>query len=197
MSMEKRLIKRYEYEIGERIVHSGDMDIFIARRKDRLFSFREYTSEKTYHDDLAKYKRIQKVGVNVPKLIAHDRQLLVLIFERFQESNALEVLAKEDLKEIYFKQLFTIYRFCRFSKVEINYLPQFYILKGQTLYYIGEDIIDSDPKRNLENFGLRYWIYSKEAADLLKEKGFVVDSKRLICEEEANKRIVLLSVTYW
>lgn len=197
MVMEKRLIKRYEYELGDKIVHTADLDIFVARRKDRLFSFREYVSEKAYHDDLAKYKRIQKVGVNVPKLIAHDRQLLVLIFERFQESNALEVLAKENLKEIYFKQLFTIYRFCRFSKVEINYLPQYYILKGQTLYYIGEDIIDSDPKRNLENFGLRYWIYSKEATDLLRSKGLEVDSKRLLGEEETNKRIVLLSVTYW
>jgi hypothetical protein len=195
--MENRIIKRYEYEIGECVLHEEGLDIFVARRKDRLFSFREYRSEKLYHEDLAKYKRIQKAGVNVPKLIAHDKQLKVLIFERFQEPTALDVLAKEDLKELYFKQLFTIYRFCRFSKVEINYLPHNYILKGTTLYYIGEEIIDSDPKRNLENFGLRYWIYSKEASELLREKNYVIDPKRILSEEETNKRIVLLSVTYW
>ena len=195
--MEKRLIKRYEYEICERLLQTGDMDLFIARRKDRVFSYREYQSEKVYHEDLAKYKRMQKAGINVPKLIAHDRQLLVLIFERFQEPTALNVLANEDLKEIYFKQLFTIYRFCRFSKVEISYLPHNFILKGTTLYYIGEDISDSDPKRNLENYGLRYWIYSKEATELLAQKGLPIESKRLLSEEETNKRIVLLSVTYW
>lgn len=195
--METRLIKRYEYELGEHLIKNADLDLFIAHRKDRLFSYREYHSEKVFHDDLAKYKRMQKAGINVPKLIAHDRSLLVLIFERFVEPNALIVLAKEELKEIYFKQLFTIYRFCRFSKVEINYLPHNYILKGTTLYYIGEDISDSDPKRNLENFGLRYWIYSKEAASLLAEKGLAVNPKRLLSEEEANKKIVLLSVTYW
>ncbi|MFA5421493.1 MAG: hypothetical protein WC344_01690 [Bacilli bacterium] len=195
--MEKRLIKRYEYELAEHVFSSADMDIFIAHRKDRLFSFREYRSIEAYEQDLAKYKRIQRIGVNVPKLIAHDRQLLVLIFERFTEPNALEVLAKEELKDIYFKQLFSIYRFCRFSKVEIDYLPNSFILKGTSLYYIGEEIIDSDPKRNLENYGLRYWIYSKEATDLIKEKGLLINPKRILSEEEANKRIVLLSVTYW
>ncbi|MDY0345298.1 MAG: hypothetical protein RBR44_01900 [Bacilli bacterium] len=195
--MEKRVIKRYEYELMQLLKHTEEVDIYLAKRKDRYFSFREYRVEKPYNEDLAKYKKIQKIGVNVQKLIAHDRQLLVLIFECFQEPTALDVLAKEELKEIYFKQLFTIYRFCRFSKVELNYLPNNFVLKGTTLYYIGEEITASDPSRNLENFGLRYWIYSKEASELLEEKGLPIEPKRLISEEETNKRIVLLSVTYW
>ena len=195
--MEKRVIKRYEYELMQLLKHTEEVDIYLAKRKDRYFSFREYRVEKPYNEDLAKYKKIQKIGVNVQKLIAHDRQLLVLIFECFQEPTALDVLAKEELKEIYFKQLFTIYRFCRFSKVELNYLPNNFVLKGTTLYYVGEEITASDPSRNLENFGLRYWIYSKEASELLEEKGLPSEPKRLISEEETNKRIVLLSVTYW
>jgi hypothetical protein len=195
--MEKRVIKRYEYELMQLLKHTEEVDIYLAKRKDRYFSFREYRVEKPYNEDLAKYKKIQKIGVNVQKLIAHDRQLLVLIFECFQEPTALDVLAKEELKEIYFKQLFTIYRFCRFSKVELNYLPNNFVLKGTTLYYVGEEITASDPSRNLENFGLRYWIYSKEASELLEEKGLPIEPKRLISEEETNKRIVLLSVTYW
>lgn len=195
--MEKRVIKRYEYELVQLLKQSEKVSIFLAQRKDRFFTFREYRLEDAYNEDLAKYKRIQKIGVNVQKLIAHDRQLLVLIFERFQEPTALDVLAKEELKEIYFKQLFNIYRFCRFSKVELNYMPNNYILKGTTLYYVGEQITDSNASRNLENFGLRYWIYSKEATELLEKKGHPIDAKRILSEEEANKRIVLLSVTYW
>ncbi|MFA5442944.1 MAG: hypothetical protein WCX85_02270 [Bacilli bacterium] len=195
--MEKRVIKRYEYELMQLLKHTEEVDIYLAKRKDRYFSFREYRVEKPYNEDLAKYKKIQKIGVNVQKLIAHDRQLLVLIFECFQEPTVLDILAKEELKEIYFKQLFTIYRFCRFSKVELNYLPNNFVLKGTTLYYVGEEITASDPSRNLENFGLRYWIYSKEASELLEEKGLPIETKRLISEEETNKRIVLLSVTYW
>ncbi len=195
--MEKRVIKRYEYELVQLLKQSEEVSIFLARRKDRFFTFREYRLEDAYNEDLAKYKRIQKIGVNVQKLIAHDRQLLVLIFERFQEPTALDVLAKEELKEIYFKQLFNIYRFCRFSKVELNYMPNNYILKGTALYYVGEQITDSNASCNLENFGLRYWIYSKEATELLEKKGHPIDAKRILSEEEANKRIVLLSVTYW
>jgi hypothetical protein len=195
--MEKRVIKRYEYELVQLLAHSEEASVYLAKRKDRVFSYREYRTESAYNKDLGKYKKIQKIGVNVQKLIAHDRQLLVLIFERFQEPTALDVLASEDLKEIYFKQLFTIYRFCRFSKLELNYMPNNYVLKGTTLYYVGEDVTESDPSRNLENFGLRYWIYSKEAAELLEETGHSVDLKRIISEEETNKRIVLLSVTYW
>lgn len=195
--MEKRVIKRYEYELVQLLTHSEGASVYLAKRKDRVFSYREYRLESAYNEDLGKYKKIQKIGVNVQKLIAHDRQLLVLIFERFQEPTALDVLAVENLKDIYFKQLFTIYRFCRFSKVELNYMPNNYVLKGTTLYYVGEDVTESDPSRNLENFGLRYWIYSKEAAQLLEETGHTVDSKRILSEEETNKRIVLLSVSFW
>lgn len=195
--MEKRVIKRYEYELVQLLTHSEEASVYLAKRKDRVFSYREYRLESAYNEDLGKYKKIQIIGVNVQKLIAHDRQLLVLIFERFQEPTALDVLAAENLKDIYFKQLFTIYRFCRFSKVELNYMPNNYVLKGTTLYYVGEDVTESDPSRNLENFGLRYWIYSKEAAQLLEETGHTVDSKRILSEEETNKRIVLLSVSFW
>jgi len=195
--METRNIKRCEYEIGDVLSRVDGLVILLAKYRDRFFSFRQYANEDLYLADLAKYKRIQRAGINVPKLITHDREKKVLIFERFEEKKALDVLSVEDLKEIYFKQLFNIYRFCRFSKIEIDYMPENYILKGTTLYYIGEEIIDANPKRNLENYGLRYWIYSKEAADHLREKGFAIDAKRIISEEEANKRIVLLSVTYW
>lgn len=195
--MTKRIIKRYEYILENLLFEDENMKLYLARRKDRLLSFREYLNESTYLSDLDKYRRLQKAGINVPKLIGFDRQLLILIFERFFEPTALEVLEKEDLKEIYFRQLFSIYRFCRFSQIEINYFPHNFILKGMTLYYIGDDIFEADPKINLENYGLRYWIYSEEASKLLDEKGYNVDPKRILSEEETNKQIVLLSVTYW
>ena len=195
--MEKRIVKRYEYELLENTFHNDYLDVFIARRKDRHYSFREYRSADLYRDELAKYKKIQKIGVNVQKLIAHDKRALILIFERFHEPSALEILSKQELPELYYKLLFTIYRLCRFAKVEINYLPENFILKGTTLYYIGEEIFEPDPRHNLENFGLRYWMYSKEATTLLSKKGYSINPKRLISDEEANKRIVLLSVIHW
>lgn len=195
--MVKRIIKRYEYVLEDLLFEDEKMKLYLARFKDRRLSFREYLNEAAYLSDLDKYRRLQRAGINVPKLIGFDRQLLILIFERFFEHTALDVLQKEDLKEIYFKQLFSIYRFCRFSQIEINYFPHNFVLKGMTLYYIGDDIFEENPKKNLENYGLRYWIYSKEASKLLEEKGYIVNPKRILSEEEANKQIVLLSVTYW
>jgi hypothetical protein len=195
--MEKRIIKRYEYELNETIREDAEVSIFIARRHERIYSFREYHSADAYISDIAKYKRLQKAGINVPKLIANDREDRILIFERFTEETALSVMAKRELPELYFQQIFNIYRFCRFSKIDIDYMPENFILKGTTLYYIGDDTYEADVKHNLENFGLRYWVYSREAMDHLQSKGYTVDSKRLLSEEETNKRIVLLSVTYW
>lgn len=195
--MEKRIIKRYEYILKDLLFEDENTKLYLARRKDRIFSFREYLNEHTYKADLDKYKRLQRAGITVPKLVAFDRHLFILIFERFSEPNALEVLAKKDLKEIYFKQLFKIYRFCRFSEIDISYLPHHYILKGTALYYIGDDISEANPKKNLENYGLRYWIYSKEASELIIEKGMASNPERILSEEETNKQIVLLSVTYW
>ena len=143
------------------------------------------------------YKRLAKAGINVPRIIANDKKEHLVVKEYIGGPTVLDELIINDLSDHYFEELFLAYRFCRFSKINLNYLPENFSMKNGKLFYVSNDVADYSPQRNLENWGIRYWIYTAEFSQYLKEKKMNVNPKRILKEEVANKKIVLLSVTYW
>ena len=76
-------------------------------------------------------------------------------------------------------------------------MPEKYMFDGKELYYVGEEFFAANKDKNLENFGLRYWLTSLEGINHLEELGFDINKKRLIQKDEVNKKIVLISILRW
>lgn len=193
--METKNIKRVEYTILNSLYKDNDVSIFLAENKGKKYAI--YFFKNGFEETISKLKKIQKCGIAIPKIIANDKIEKILVREYFEEPNAFEVISKGELPEIYYKELFSIYRFCRFSKINLNYLPENFVLRGNKLYYLSDEIKDYEVKFNLENWGIYYWLYGEVLVNRLKANGYQIDKTRILSVPEENKKIVLMSVTYW
>lgn len=193
--MEEITIKRKKYEVGKLFSQTDESITHFVYSKGREYLFIKYL--KNYDLVMDDYKRLSKAGINVPRIIANDKKEHLVVKEYINGTTVLDELLNHDLPDHYFEELFTAYRFCRFSKINLNYLPENFVIQNGKLFYISNDVANYIPQRNLENWGIRYWLYTAEFAQYLKEKGIDVNAKRVLKEEVANKKIVLLSVTYW
>lgn len=189
-------IKHKEYHLLEELKNSND-DYFYAKCecKGNIYILRKYNTE--FVGAIDEQKKLNKYGINIPKLIAVDKKQMITIEESIDGKTCFEELLDNDLDDKHFELLFVMYRFCRFSKINLDYNPKNFILKDKKLYYTGRHFWPLKKEKNLENEGIRYWLYTNEFANYLQELSINVDFKRVLPEEVANKKIVLLCVTYW
>ena len=195
--MEKLTIAKKEYDIVS-ILKEGEFSIsYKCSHKGKMFFIKVFKDESSFKAELLNHKMLKKYGIRVPKLIKVLKNDLTLIYQFIEGENVLEVIAKQELDEIYFSELFEQYRFARFSKIELNYLPQNYVLYKNQLYYLSKEFIPQNKDKNLENYGICYWFYSEQLVELLKEQNIPIDKKRLLNKGEVNKKIVLTSIMKW
>lgn len=194
--MEITINKRHIYELKDDFVDSKDDYTFAhCTRKNKEFLIRKY-----YHDfstALDENKKIKKYGVNIPKVIEIDKKQNIIVEEVVKGENCFDILMEKDISDKCFEQLFVLYRFCRFSKINVDYNPKNFFFDGKKICYIGRHYWTYKKERNFENYGIRYWLYTNEFANYIASFKINVDMKRVLTEEVANKQIVLLCVTYW
>lgn len=195
--MEKLLIHKKEYEIISLLKEGEFSKSYKCHLKGKLFFIKVFNDESSFKADLANYKTLKKYGIRNPKLIKALPKEKTLIYQFIDGENALVKLSQGDLDEIYYTELFEQYRFARFSKIELNYLPENFVLYKNQLYYLSHDFMPQNKDKNLENYGIYFWFYSNELAEHLKEHNLPVDKKRILSKGEVNKKIVLTSIMKW
>lgn len=195
--MENIIIKRKRYQIDDVLAKDDFHESYKASLNGKTYFIRKYINKDEYIASLGQSKSLKKLGITIPKILKKDKDVFAIVYQYINGETIAEHLAKEDLPDEYFTYIFNMYRFARFSKFEINYLPENFKLEGKNLYYLSLEKSEQNPEKNLENYGLNYWIISKEGYDHLIELGFEVDKKRILSKGDANKKIVLLSIMKW
>lgn len=195
--MEKLFAKKREYLIIKKTRDYHDFSEFLVTYKNKKFIAKKYVLTSKLVEDVKTRKSLMKCGIFAPKYKKIDKKQNITIEQFIEGQNALSKLVEGDLPDEFYQELFNVYRFCRFSKIEINYFPENFILGKKKMYYTSFDCRPQDEKYNLENYGLYYWIYSSELVTHLKELGIKEDKSRLLSTPEVKKKIVLLSVMNW
>ena len=195
--MEELIIKRKTYHI-ESIRFENDSFIeFLTTFKNKKYLVRKYKIESEFTEALYRYKKIYSYGIYTPMLRVKDKKEFILVFDYIEGETMAEVLSKGDIPENVFTKLFTFYRYCRANQIEINYLPENFIVNDKKLYYTSLELFPKNPDINLENYGIEFWIMSQKGYDHLIQLGYKVDKKRVLARGEANKKLVLLSLLNW
>ena len=195
--MEKLIAAKKEYQIISLLKEDEFHKSYKCERKGKLYFIKVFSDLASFQADALNHKTLKKNGINVPKLLKSNKKDLSNTYQFIEGENALQIIAKQDLDEIYYEQLFHIYRFARFAKIELDYHPENYVLYKNELYYLAHDFIPQNQEKNLENFGIYFWFYSEELAAHLKENNLPIDKKRILSKGEVNKKIVLTSIMKW
>lgn len=197
--MEQIKLHFKKYEIVELVTENDDVSIYKIKDKKRNYIYKKYRTSAPLLNEMERYTNLYKAGIRVPKMIEKNKKTNEVIFELFEGDHVDKVLMDNDLKlpDIYYERIFVIYRFCRFSKIELNYLPENFILRKNLLYYDCLEIYEQNPKINLENYGIYFWIKSKEAIKHLSTLGYDVKDIKPLEGGLEKKEIVLLSIKYW
>lgn len=195
--MEIISIGLHKYSVLSSLKENDNHITYLAEHKNKKFILKKFHDLTSYKYELYKYNSIEKIGINVPAIKQKSKKKLTIVFKYISGENMLEVISKKSVDENVFDALFLMYRFARFSKIELDYHPDNYVFDGKNLYYLSYEFIDQNNERNLENYGLKFWLYGNECASYLKEKGFEVDKKRILDKASLNKEIVKLAIMKW
>lgn len=195
--MEIIVCNKKEYSVLKTLSSNEQFVTYLVERENVKYELVQFSLGSLYLSSLKRRKLLKRYLTYVPKIIKKDKKNSILLLEHFEEETVLDKLVKEELQPELFKMMFDFYRICRVGKIELNYLPEYYVLHNNHLYYLADDMYDANKEHNFENFGIFYWLYSPELIEYLKDKGLPVDMKRLLNKGELNKKIVLMSLLNW
>lgn len=195
--MENIVYKKKTYKFETELFSNECATSGVFSCEGKLFVVTKFALMSNFKTELKHLKELKRYIQYVPKVLGKDKKQLIVIKEKLCGETVLDLIANGELNDDIYKQIFDFYRFCRTGKYELNYLPENFVLVGKKLYYTSEEMLPQCKEKNFENYGIYYWVYSPDLVAHLKEKGYKVDTSRILDKGNLNKKIVLLSVMNW
>ena len=141
--------------------------------------------------------RIKNAGIRAPKLFWIDKKAGYIVREYLTGESVMELISRENIPEEIYKQLFINEYLAKVNKMTLNYEPDKWIIKDNTLYYMLPQFIEYNEEKDLVKKYLRLWFPTKELAQYLANNNLSFDRTRLKEELATNKELVLLVCKYY
>ena len=188
---------KIKHRIFEKVRDLSD-ESFVATYKGKEYEVFKF-DYKTEAGDALMYalNRLKNSGVKAPKLFWIDKKAGYAVREYLEGENVLKLLSKENLSEDLYKQLFLNEYYATASGMTINYEPDKWIIKDNTLYYMLPQFIVYSEDKDLVKKYIRLWFPTKELAQYLEKHNLSFDRARLKEELATNKELVLLVCKYY
>ena len=188
---------KIKHRIFEKVRDLSD-ESFVATYKGKEYEVFKF-DYKTEAGDALMYalNRLKNSGVKAPKLFWIDKKAGYAVREYLEGENVLKLLSKENLSEDLYKQLFLNEYYAKASGMTINYEPDKWIIKDNTLYYMLPQFIVYSEDKDLVKKYIRLWFPTKELAQYLEKHNLSFDRARLKEELATNKELVLLVCKYY
>lgn len=118
--------------------------------------FYSFTDNKVKLEKEA-YSILNGTNIKIPKLLETNVDKNYLIKEYVDGIVASELIANNILDDQIIEQLFVISAEIKSINHNIDYFPDNFVVKDNSIFYIDYELNKYDPKWNLENWGLYYW----------------------------------------
>lgn len=112
--------------------------------------------------ELNDYRKLQFIGIPMPKLIDVDIQQERIVKEFIDGQTVFEMVLNDNLPKGCLEQIKQMCALLYPSYTNIDYFPTNFVLQDGVLYYIDYECNDYDPKWNFENWGIKYWSKTPE-----------------------------------
>ena len=192
--MENIVIKRKEFTILEKL---GDRS-YKVERKGKLFFLKKFEGQKEEFNAFVKAAhRFSITAINTPKIYLYDKNNYIVVMQYVEGDNMLDLLIQSDLKEELIAMVFEINYLAKIEKMAINFYPDQFKYDGKKMYYLPFTYHEFKGQDMFPQEGIKYWFYTKELVEYLKQKGLPYDEKRIGNTYQRNKEMALMAIKYY
>lgn len=188
------LVKGKEFQV----INEYKNGSLLVSYKEKKYYLRKFEVKSLdFYNALYSLKRVKSTGIKCAKAQIVDKKNGYVLTNYIEGQTILERLAQDDLSEEAYKAIFTSAFLCKLSKIALDFTPEHWIYNNDGLFYIGSTFVPYNEKCDFANCGVRLWFFTKDFYHYAKDKGFEVNSDRLIDEYVLNKKIVLTACNYY
>ena len=104
------------------------------------------------------YERLLKTKIRIPEMIDIDKDKEIIVKEYIEGKTIMELLGEDKDISGYIDQVKEMAETVKEYGLNIDYYPTNFVVNNGLIYYIDYECNEYDPKWNLENWGLKYWL---------------------------------------
>ncbi len=119
--------------------------------------------------ELNDYKRLKKIGINIPLMIDVDMENERILKEYIEGNTIYELILQDKMEADYIRQLNDICALLYAADKNIDYFPTNFVVQNGIVYYIDFECNDYMDKWNFENWGVKYWFKTPEFLQYVNE----------------------------
>lgn len=112
--------------------------------------------------ELNDYKRLQSIGISMPKLIDVDVSQERIVKEFIDGQTVFDMVLNDSLPPYCIEQVKQMCAMLYAANTNIDYFPTNFVLQNGILFYIDYECNDYMPEWNFENWGIKYWSKTPE-----------------------------------
>ncbi|SER66051.1 hypothetical protein [Lachnobacterium bovis] len=116
-----------------------------------------YKHKNKLEEELEAYKKLNKIGIRMPKLIEVDVSNEIIIKEYISGDTIYDRLRTGESVEKYIPQVEQMANIAQNSGLNIDYFPTNFGIKDEMLYYIDYECDEYVEEKNFANWGIKYW----------------------------------------
>ena len=121
--------------------------------------------------ELRDYRRLQSIGITMPKLLDADIQEERIVKEYIDGKTVYELVLSDELPPCCIEQVQEMCALLYSAHTNIDYFPTNFVLRDGVLYYIDYECNDYMDQWNFENWGIKYWSKTQEFLQYVQTHG--------------------------
>lgn len=108
------------------------------------------------------YYRLKNAGIRIPEMYVIDREKEKIVKQYIEGPTIYELILNHESADPYLDQIRQMADQAYASGINIDYFPTNFVVNNNLLYYIDYECNDYMAKWNFENWGIKYWSYTRE-----------------------------------
>lgn len=118
--------------------------------------------------ELRDYKKLNDVGINIPKMICCDENNERIIKEYIEGPTIFELVRDQKMDPSFVDQVKQMCAKLYPANLNIDYFPTNFVVQENIIYYIDYECNGYMDEWNFENWGIKYWSKTPEFIEYLK-----------------------------
>lgn len=119
--------------------------------------------------ELNDYKRLEKIGISMPKMLDADTEQERILKEYIAGDTVYDMVLRDALPEDCLQQVKGMCELLYPAHTNIDYFPTNFIMQDGILYYVDYECNDYMDEWNFENWGAKYWSKTEEFLKYVEE----------------------------